>query len=132
MSLATLLLAFLAPIVRPKPEAEKSAREAELEREVEELVFALKRAWAERDSARESLARMNRIEARRAPPAGFGQLTPQELNAVYQQQQSMHGLAQYQQQQSMQYQQQAAAHMLDICHCVPGRHEAMLGGVSGA
>lgn len=59
MSLTTLLLAFLPAIVRPKPEPEKSAREKELEGEIDRLLLLNESAAgrilvleAERDSWR--------------------------------------------------------------------------------
>jgi leucyl-tRNA synthetase len=131
MSLATsLLLAFMAPIVRPKPAPEKSDRERELEGEVLRLNAELERAWArneelalERDSARRRLdegAMLARLSQEMA--------AMQQMNAAMAQQMGA-------QQQMAQYRQATAnpdQQWNHLCNCVPGRHEALLGAIGGA
>lgn len=123
MSLATMVLAFVAAIVRPKIEPEKSGRERELEAELEAVSAELERAWAERDSWR------RRCEDAQAMLARLERAQYQDAAAALQAQhaQMPNPLAHAQMLQHMN--QQLAAH--SYCNCVPARHDMLLGAIGG-
>jgi hypothetical protein len=135
MSLATsLLLAFLPAIVRPKPEPEKIDRNRELEGEVRRLHAELERAWARN----EELA-LERDSARRQEPARIAAYQQAAAALMQQQGALMQQQGALMQQQAALMQQQAnplglyqEMNAQAFAHCVPGRHEALLGGVLGA
>lgn len=143
MSLATMLLAFVAAIVRPKMEPEKSGREVKLEAELDELKEVLRRVKVERDSwrrrcedAQAMLARVagDRIERRLEQRAQYQDGAAAVQAAQYAQAQQLaaqqnmaNPLAHAQMLQAMN--QQLAAH--GYCNCVPARHDMLLGAIGG-
>ena len=154
MSLTTMLLAFLAPIVRPKSPGLQWAREKALEAERdalrEELEHALRRNETlvlERDSAlrRLDLAHQmlaafgaERIDRRMQHAqqdllvqyARMNPLPAQQHNDALAAQQYQQGLAnshaQYNAQQAMN-----AQNAWPYCNCVPARHDMLLGSIGG-
>ena len=130
MSLTTLLLAFLpAAIVRAKPQPEKSDRETELEAELKRarhdldvMRTELDRALARKDERDEAWRQL----ALARPPL---MQNPLALLGLQNQQAAQQQLmaAQYQMQAAMNAQNFALGGLGDVCHCIPARHEALLG-----
>ena len=146
MSLATVLLAFLAPIVRPKSPGLQWAREKALEAERDALREELERAYRrnemlvlERDSALrrldeagEMLAALagERIDRQLSQTQQYQALAAQHnAQLAAQQAQAMQNAMLYGQGQML------GAQNLQMpefwCNCVPARHDMLLGSIGG-
>lgn len=130
MSLTSLMLAFLPAFIQPKRERDKTAREAELERRVEELEGEIDRLLRLNERA---AGRIRELEAFAvAPPGAFVRIEEFELarrhGAQMAAQQNMaNPLAHAQMLQVMNQQLAAWGH----CNCVPARHDMLLGAIGG-